>query len=210
MSADTAAPGGDAAKLPTRFVHHFDNHGIWGLLALLLVVTVLGSLGVTDGFDPVFWVTMAVMTPYMIALFAARRRHQPGLCGHCFDAFPLNPGEYAATRARFALRITHLVTETIAVLIGFLERHLRYKILALVAYGAVLLAVMWPLGMLLDEWFATVFLTAMTLLAYAIAQHRKLQIWCPWCDHRRGDDDRPEVEPGPEPADGIKPEEVHT
>lgn len=206
MSAESFA---NQPKMPTRLMHHFDTYGVWGLFVLLVMSTVLGSIDLLDGFDTVFWVLMAVQVPYIAFLFIAARRHRPGLCGHCFDAFPLNPGEYAAGRARFALRTVHLVADVLNRPYHFLEGVMRFKILTWIVYfGSV--ALFWLLmALLLRQWFATVFIGALILFGYAIQQHRKLQIWCPWCDHGRGDDDDPEVEPEPDPADGINPQKEH-
>lgn len=45
---------------------------------------------------------------------------------------------------------------------------------------------------------AGVFAAGVTLHATRI--HRKLQPWCPYCDHRRGGDDDPVVAPEPDPV----------
>lgn len=201
MSAESFAHDNSEAKMPSRFLHYFDLHGVWGMYAVVVTNTIISSIpGMTDQFDTTFWIILSITITYMVALFAAGRRHQVGLCGHCFDAFPLDPGAYAATRARLALRTTHVVGDRIDRSYRFLERVLRYQALVFIVGVATMFGAAWLIGLVLREWFGPVFLGALILYGYAVQKHRKFQLWCPWCDHGRGDDDDDEPEPQPEPT----------
>lgn len=204
MSAESFARGNDEVQVPSRLLHYFDLYGIWGMYAILVASTVLVALGMTDGFDTTFWVMVSINVVYMVASFAAARRHQTGLCAHCFDAFPLNPGEYAATRARLALRTVHVVTEGTARIYFALQRLLRHKALAVIVGLATTFGVAWLIGLVLREWFSPLFIAALILYGYAMRKHQQLQLWCPWCDHRRDDGDDDEPEPQPKPTGDIK------
>jgi hypothetical protein len=202
MSTNTMPMGNNEPVTPSRFMHHFDLHGIWGCLVFMVAATILGSLGMTDGFDTLFWVMVAIQVLYLIVAFTASKRHRVLLCPHCVDEFPLNPDEAAAGRARFALRYFHAVFDGSNTLMMFLERWVRSKILALIVVCALAWGVAWCLSFVLRGWYGVILVAAFVLLVHAKQRHQQLQIWCPKCRHDDGDDDddHPEPEPEPDPA----------
>lgn len=211
MSTDAHPLGSNEPGAPSRFMHRFDLHSIWGLVVLMLAATILAATGATEGFDLVFWVGMAAQAPYFIFMFVAARRHRVFICPHCIDEFPLNPGEAAAGRARFPLRYFHFVADGTEAVVQFLLRFVRSRILALLLLCALSWLVAWPIRLVLDVWSTMVFFTAAIYFVYAFEKHQKLQIWCPQCRHDgRGDDDDdpPEPEPEPDPAVSTELEKV--
>lgn len=205
MSADATPLGDSNARPPSRFMHHFDLYGIWVGLGFMVVASTIVMLGITKGYDPLFWVFVSLQLAYAVLMFTAARRHMGQLCFHCAEAFPIDPGAVAAGRSRWALWYVHFVFGLFARMGMVAERYLRSKILAYLVLGVVFMGVFWPLSQLLNEWFATVFVGLLVLLSYAKEKHNQLQLWCPWC--RPGgngdDDDDPEPEPEPDPAVGT-------
>lgn len=210
MNAEAFASNTEEPKLPSRFTHHFDAHGMWGCLALLIVSTVLGATGAMDDFDATFWILTAIQVPYFLLLFKAIRGHRVLLCTHCVAAFPLNPGEHAAGRARFALMAVHLVFGGLHVFTSFLDRVLRSRVLGLIAFAVIAFPVMFGLGFFLREWFTIVLVTGLILMGYAVQRHKQLQLWCRWCrgDDGGGDDDPPQPEPEPGPGVDAKTDQL--
>lgn len=203
MNAEAFASNTDEPKLPSRFTHHFDTHGMWGCLAFIAVSTILSATGNLDDFSLAFWAITAIQVPYFLVLFKAVRRHRVLLCPHCVAAFPLNPGEHAAGRARFALATVHMVFGGLHVFTSFLDRVLRSRVLGLIAFALITFPIVGGLGFLLGTWFTFILVTALILMGYAMQRHKQLELWCPWCRRDDGGDDDDPPQPEPDPAPGV-------
>lgn len=199
-------PNKRSIQTPSRLVHHFDAYSMWGFVAFMIAATVLSVTDISSGFDTGFWVMAVIQVSYAAAVVVAGRRHPLGLCPHCNDEFPLNPGEAAAGRYRVALAAVHIVHGGLYAWYRLLKRWLQNTIVAYIVFIAVLGVAMWGLAHLLGPWLGVMVLSGVIALQYAQQRHTQLDIWCPWC-HDDGDggddDDPPDPEPGPEPAVGV-------
>lgn len=203
MSTNVLPAGDNESRMPSRFMHLTDIYGIWGCLVFMVNATVLQLLDVTSGLDTVFWTVTAVQAVYLAVMFTAVRRHRVLMCPHCIDKFPLNPGEAAAGRARFALRYVHFVYDGINNSIYFIERFVRFKILSVIVFAALAAGASYSLALIVRDWYGVVIMSALVYLMYANQQHKQLQIWCPKCRPRGDDDDDDPPQPDPDPDPGV-------
>ncbi|WP_160051308.1 hypothetical protein [Nocardiopsis sp. FR26] len=119
------------------------------------------------------------------SLIVYHRWHQGRICERCFAGMTLTPSEDAARHAR-TLRMVHRLA----------DRPRWLLMVASMVTVAVLLSTLmwqpWAGGPLIGALFAW------SLLALDL--HQRLQPWCPWCPHGRGDHDEdpvPVVPPSP-------------
>lgn len=121
-------------------------------------------------------IVLAVELGALAALWAALmalNRHEAILCPRCAAEFPLDGAEQAQRRLWW-LYYAH-----------FYKPKLRLLFLALIVSG------FWW------RWSNIVLWVALIFDHHGLKVHDKLQLWCPWCRHRRGDDDITIVPPVP-------------
>lgn len=152
-------------------------------------------LGTCVAFIGLTWLNVgraAVVLAVVFFLIAevGRRKHTRNLCERCFDAVPFHdPGAAVEKRRRelWAFHWGHVFV-------------LGYGGLAIAAIAA------WTwLSVIVGGALTAVVLIVAVYLTFTIITHRRLQPWCPYCDHGPGDED-PEIDPDqPPPSLAEKP-----
>ena len=198
----TIADGSNAYN-PRRekLFHYLDK-----IKLFLLILPSLTSY--TTGLKPgiLYWtIFIASMATWAAIFMTAPRYHDEGMCTICSRTELLVLNEAATKHAR-ALKsfhtywnTTHTIIRTLRIPSHSTIGHITQRLLPLV--------LIFPLFMIhIDISGFDLPLGAIIALAIVIAFarmfkiHFKYQVWCPWCDHGRGDDDDTEPAPTPEPT----------
>ena len=103
------------------------------------------------------------------------RRHDSGMCEVCVSSMPLNPSQSAQTLSR-RLKAVHLTSE---------RPYAQYYLVALIA--SCIIPFLVPAAF--HEAARVLWLLGAGSVAYLMlgqSTHRRLQPWCPHCDHNGG------------------------
>jgi hypothetical protein len=127
-------------------------------------------------------------------------RHNDNLCAICFGKFPLDP-QAEVKKQDFYLRALHKLDD---------KQKIFFVPIVGVALSFPLAMIALPVGVIFDlNWMVYtsfgLFLYAgigMSFLGVLNMTHIRLQPWCPYCDHRRDDDDE-DAPILPEPVSGT-------
>lgn len=141
---------------------------------MVIALTPLAVDSVFPGIDALGYLCM-LATPMAWVVLIASGRHDSMLCEACMAEFPVD-GDAQATEKLGALRYHH-------------------------CYSA------WANLLIFVTWVASLWVSSLWLLVCVwffvdhrhTTTHRRLTLWCPWCRHRRGDDEAT-VAPRPVPT----------
>lgn len=200
-----STPGPQARKrrMNTRWAHTADEYGFQTYLVFFATIMVLQE---QMAFMELWWMWIFVpgVVVYMFTTVSAELRHDRGLCTHCAEAFPRDPGGQAKGRSLVTLHLFHLTKNTMT----WVQRWIPNLYIAqVIGMSLWMLLPMMALAFALPSpWGFSSGLVWLAVLLQTGRRHKQLADYCPWCGNNGGGDDGgdPEDVPDPDPAPGMQ------